>query len=200
MSHSAVLEPSQPPTRELPAVPRHAAAGTHTPAPDRTDGPSVASFVTALVGLVVPLLCLVAILLGAIGVGRASRRGTRGRGLAKAGITLGVLQLGLTVVVGIVLYLAWDAYGDDLRGGLHGVARVSEQYAGLSATVDRFADGDLGAAWDLARDLGPSGLATLASDAGELRDLASSCRDGDPSACTALLDRLPEGITPPPGG
>ncbi|QAY69003.1 DUF4190 domain-containing protein [Xylanimonas protaetiae] len=183
-----------PLTQELPAVPRHAAPGVHVPTPERTDGPSVASFVTALVGLVVPLLSVVAILLGGIGVGRARRRGTRGRGLAKAGITLGVLEVAATLVVAVVLSWAWSQYGDDLRDGLHDVSRVSAQYAGLSEQVDRLADGDLGAAWDLVRDLGPSGVAQLASDAGELRDLATTCQDGDTAACTTLLDRLPEGL------
>jgi hypothetical protein len=192
VSPAAALEPSAPRARALRAVPHHAAAGVHLPLPDTTDGPSRASFVTALIGILVPLLGVLSILLGAVGLARTTRRGTRGRGLARAGITLGVLQLITVAVVSVALYWAWDAYGADLRDGLHGVAGVSEQYAGLSATVDRFADGDVGAAWDLARDLGPSGIARLAADADELRGLARSCQDGDRAACTTLLDRLPD--------
>ncbi len=190
VSHAAALEP--PPLRELPALPRHGAAGVYLPAPDVTDGPCRASLVTALFGVLVPVLGALSILLGVVGLARTSRRGTRGRGLARAGITLGALQLVVVAVVGLALYWAWDAYGDDLQDGLDGLAQVSGQYAPVSAAVDRLADGDLGAAWDLARDLGPSGLVGLATDAEELRDLAQSCQGGDRTACTSLLDRLPD--------
>ncbi|WP_425956205.1 hypothetical protein [Xylanimonas sp. McL0601] len=194
MTRHAALEPHVPPTQELPAVPRHAAPGVHVPPPDSTDGPSAAALVAALVGLVVPLVSVLAILLGSLGASRAARRGTRGRGLARAAVTLGVLELAVTFVVALGAWWVWEAYGDDLRGGLHGVAQVSEQYAALSAQVDRLADGDVGAALDLARELGPDGLVQLAGDAGELQGLADTCRSGDTSACTALLDALPAGL------
>lgn len=196
MSHAAALEPSVPPTRELPAVPRHGAAGAHLPTPDRTDGPSVAAFVAGLLGLVVPLLCVLAIVLGSLGVGRAAHRGTRGRGLAKAGLVLGVLEVAFTVVVGAGVWFVWRTYGDDLRDGLAQVSAVSAHAdVALLADAERLADGDLGAAWALARDLGPSGIVELASNAGELRDLAGLCQGGDTAACGTLLDRLPDGFS-----
>ncbi len=193
MSHDIAADPL-PTTLSIPTVPRHAAAGAHVPPPDHTDRPSRWSFVLGLLGLVVPLVSVLAILLGSLGMGRTAQRGTRGRGLAKAGVTLGVIELVVTFVVGAGAWYVWQTYGDDLRDGLRSVASTAPEYADLSANVDRFAAGELGAAWNIARDLGPSGIAALASDAGALREMVGACRDGAPEACTELLDRLPEGL------
>ncbi|MCL1872201.1 MAG: DUF4190 domain-containing protein [Promicromonosporaceae bacterium] len=190
MSQPTALEP-QPHTREMAAVRRHAAAGQHHPAPDQTDGPSVASLWVGILGLVVPLLSVVAILLGSLGLGRAERRATRGRGFAKAGITLGVIELVFTLVVGLAVYLVWDAYGAQLQQGLHGVAQVSKEYQGLSDQVDALAGGDLGAGFDLAKQLGPSGFVQLAGDASHLKALAGRCQDGTKAACQQLVHSLP---------
>jgi hypothetical protein len=154
----------------------------------------VAALVSGVVGLVVPLVSVLAIVLGGIGAERTRRRGTRGRAVALGGVTLGVFELVVTAVVALGAWWVWDAYGDDLRAGLDGVAAVSHEYAPLADDVDRFAGGDLGAAVDLARGLGPDGLAQLAGSAGDLRRLADDCRSGDQSACTALLDALPPGL------
>lgn len=193
MSHDIAAEPL-PTTQTLPTVPRHAAAGAHVPTPDETDRPSRWAFGLGLVGLVVPLVSVLAILLGSLGMGRAARRGTRGRGLAKAGVTLGVIELAFTMVAGAGVWYVWHTYGDDLREGLQDVAQVSREYTDLSVNVDRFAAGDLGAGWDVVRDLGPSGIVELASEAGTLRDLATACRGDEPEACSQLLDALPDGL------
>lgn len=160
-----------------------------------TDVASVASLVTALVGLVVPLLSVLAIVLGAIGIHRTRRRGTKGRGMASIGTTLGVVELLLTAALAVGAWALWSTYGDDLQRGL-------EQAQELSGQAGELGDlGDLGA---LLGDQLTSGfspdrigdLATTLGDADELRGLAEQCQGGDPAACDELLQSVPEGVLP----
>lgn len=64
------------------------------------DAPSIAALVTGLVGL-----GPVPIALGAVGLARTRRRGTRGRGMAWAGLGLGVLSLLAYAALGGLVWL-----------------------------------------------------------------------------------------------
>jgi hypothetical protein len=85
------------------------------PAPSRgTDGFAIASLVTGILGLaIVPLV------LGIVAISRINRSGQDGKGLAIAGIVLGVLGIvgWLLVVVGaIAFFTAFETYGYDAYG------------------------------------------------------------------------------------
>jgi hypothetical protein len=189
--------------REPAPVPVHDDGGRGYRAADRpapvaaprghgTDVASVASLVTALLGLVVPLLSVLAIVLGGVGIDRTRRRGTKGRGMAVTGTALGVVELLLTAALVAGAWALWNTYGDDLQHGL-------EQAQELSGRT-----GDLGDIGDLVRDqltdgLSPERIGDLAGtlgDAGELRDLAEQCQGGEPAACDELLQHVPEGLVP----
>jgi hypothetical protein len=187
-----------PPTLALPVTgPQHAAAGPHHETPDRIDGPSVAALVAGLLGLVVPLVSVLAIVLGGIGAERTARRGTRGRAAARTGMTLGVVEVLVTAVVVGGAWWAWSTFGDDLREGLDRASAASKQYAALADEVDRLADGDLGALRDLASGLSLGDVRDLigtAANVDELSSLAGDCQAGDPAACRQLLEAVPSGL------
>jgi hypothetical protein len=176
-------------------APATATLPTAEPRRRGTDVASVASFVTALVGLVVPLLSILAIVLGGIGIDRTRRKGTRGRGLALAGTALGVVELLLTVALVAGAWALWNTYGDDLQRGIEHAQELSGRAGEL---------GDVGDLGDLVRERltdAPSldelgDLAGTLGDAGQLRDLAEQCQGGDAGACDQLLQHVPEGLLP----
>jgi hypothetical protein len=73
------------------------------PTPSESNGMALASFVLALVGLVVGGLILgtLAIIFGLIGLGTAGSRGGAGKGQATAGILIGIVD-----VVGAIIVLS----------------------------------------------------------------------------------------------
>lgn len=83
--------------------PYHAGGWQEAPPPAPVDGVAVAALVTGVLSLgPVPLA------LGIAGMSRTRRSGTRGRGLAVAGLVLGALQTVALVVAGVVLWTAWS--------------------------------------------------------------------------------------------
>lgn len=81
------IPPPQIPPRSQPLPP---------PAP--MDGISIASLVTSILGMCVPLLGLIGIGLGAAGITRTAGGRRRGRGLAIAGLAVGVVSLVFLVI------------------------------------------------------------------------------------------------------
>jgi hypothetical protein len=192
--------PRQPSAQPWGAAPSQAARPAHggpvgpppqrpTPAAARrgTEPTAVAALLTGLVGFVVPLLGILAIVLGGVGLDRTRRRGTGGRGMAATGVTLGSIQVVLTAVVVIGGLIFWNAYGDDIQQGLEEAEQLTQTDLSVPDLLLGGLTGDLsfGDLQELAGTLG---------DAGELQDLGGQCQAGDPSACEDLLGNLPDGI------
>ena len=83
--------------------------GGYPPPPPGTNGLAIASLVCSLTS---PLLCslisIVGIVLGVVALNQIKQTGQQGRGLALAGIIVGVVIIVLTIVV-IVIYIAFFA-------------------------------------------------------------------------------------------
>src|SRR5687767_12458003 len=72
--------------------------------PVKTDGVSIAALVVGLIGMCVPLLNIVAIILGAIGMSRTNKPGIGGKGFAIAGLVLGIVGfLSSVMMISIML-------------------------------------------------------------------------------------------------
>jgi hypothetical protein len=101
--------------------PAYYAPGWQPPAP-KWDGPSVAALVTGVVGL-----GPVPVVLGAVGVARTRRRGTRGRGLAWTGLALGVLAIVGWAALGGLVWLLLRPLPADVDGPRYAVpSQVAE--------------------------------------------------------------------------
>jgi hypothetical protein len=164
--------------------------GDVTPPPlRRTEPTAVGALLTGLLGVVVPLVGVVAIVLGGIGLDRTRRRGTRGRGMAATGLTLGTLQVILTALVVVAGIALWNAVGDDVERGLAQVNELAQtDYSLPDVLLAPLADGvSLG---EIADWLG------TAAQVQELGGLGEQCRSGDLAACQDVVDSLPEGLVP----
>src|SRR6185437_15544268 len=65
--------------------------GGYGPAPTKTNTLAIISLVCAIVSVVFGILSIVAIILGALGLKQITARGEKGRGLAIAGLVIGIL-------------------------------------------------------------------------------------------------------------
>ena len=82
--------------------------------PSKTSGAAIASLVLGIVGLCVPVLGgLVAIILGIVGIGSTGKPNVKGRGLAIAGLILGVLTVLGWGAIGGVAAVAYHATAPD---------------------------------------------------------------------------------------
>ncbi|MEG3614120.1 DUF4190 domain-containing protein [Isoptericola haloaureus] len=154
-----------------------------------TEPTAVASLVTGLLGIVVPLVGVLAIVLGGIGLDRTRRRGTNGRGMARTGLTLGSLQVLFTTLLVVAGLMFWNAYGEDIEAGLAQVDAIAEGEISVPDVVLGGLTGDYSV--DDLQELGG-----LVGDADELQELGGQCRAGDAAACDDLLDRVPEDLIP----
>ncbi|GAA1849702.1 DUF4190 domain-containing protein [Myceligenerans crystallogenes] len=84
------------------------------PQPSGTDGFSLAALITAILGL-----GLVPVILGIVSLTRIKKSGQGGRGLAIAGIVLGVLEIvaGIAVLVSLVSIAGNEDFQEGLRSG-----------------------------------------------------------------------------------
>lgn len=162
------------------------AAGPERPGVEPT---AVGSLVAGLAGIVVPLVGILAIILGGIGLDRTRRRGTGGRGLATTGMTLGSVQVVLTTALVIGAWALWNQYGDDVERGLEQANQLAEaDFSVPELLLGGLTDGvSLGDLQELAGTVG---------DVDELRGLAELCGSGDAAACQDVLDRVPDGFLP----
>jgi hypothetical protein len=199
---AASSPPSAPrPARPAPAAPRHPAPAPAVPQPypaERrrpegarrgTEPTAVAAMVAAVVGFVVPLVGIIAIVLGGIGADRARRRGTGGRGMARTATVLGSIQVVVTTLVVLGGLLLWNAVADDLRRGLDQLDGVAVPELSLP---DLALDGLTG---ELSLDDVTDILGTV-GQVGELGDLADRCQSGDVAACDDLVGQIPEDLLP----
>ena len=79
--------------------------GGSDPMPPKTDGVSIAALVTSLLCVLAPL----GVILGIVGISRTKNRQRKGRGLAIAGIVIGVLMSIGTAAAGAAIFLVADA-------------------------------------------------------------------------------------------
>lgn len=179
------IPPVQHPAPRPPA-PQHQAP---PPAPRGTEPVAVAALVAGVLGFVVPLVGLLAIVLGGIGVDRTRRRGTGGRGMARTGIVLGSIQVVLTALLVVAGLLFWNAYGDDIERGLEQAGDLTQQELSLPDLVLGGLTGDY--SFEDLRD-----LAGAAGQMDELRELADQCQAGDPASCDELLENVPQDLVP----
>lgn len=161
-----------------------AGPGRAAPEPARrgTEPTAVAALITGILGFVVPLLGVLAIILGGIGLDRTRRRRSGGRGMAKTGIAFGSIQVVFTAIVVLAGVWLWNTYGDDIQQTLDEAEQLTQTDLSVPDLLGGLSLGDLG---DLAGTLG---------DADQLQDLGGQCQAGDPVSCEDLLDRLPDGI------
>lgn len=154
-----------------------------------TEPTAVAALITGLFGFVVPLLGILAIILGSIGLDRTRRRGSGGRGMAATGVTLGTIQVVFTAIIVIAGILFWNAYGDDIENGLEQAEQLTQTDLSLPDLLLGGLTGDvsLGDLQELAGTVG---------QADELRDLADQCQGGDGASCDDLLSSVPEDLLP----
>ena len=152
-----------------------------------TEPTAVAALVTGIFGFVVPLLGILAIVLGGVGLDRTRRRGTGGRGMAATGVTFGSIQVVFTALVVIAGLWFWNTYGDDVEAALAQAEELSQTDLSVPDLLLGGLTGDLsfGDLQDLAGTLG---------DADQLQDLGGQCQAGDAAACDDLLGSLPDGI------
>ncbi|MGW8567290.1 DUF4190 domain-containing protein [Isoptericola sp. NPDC055881] len=183
--------PAQAPAAARAAAPAPAPAGVpgHG-APQRrggTEPTAVAALITGIFGFVVPLLGVLAIVLGGVGMDRTRRRGTGGRGMAVTGVTFGSIQVVVTAVLVVVGLMLWNTYGDDIEQALAQAEDVTQ----TDLSIPDLLLGGLssGMSFDDLRE-----LAGTVGDTDRLQELGGQCQAGDPTSCEDLLDSLPDGI------
>lgn len=178
---------------------------------DRTDGVSIAALVTGLLGTGV-----VAIILGVLGLRRTKRDGTKGRGLAIAGLVLGGLGVLGWIVTAVVVTTAIGAYDnrlDDLHAAcdsgsmqacddLYAEAPPGSDHEEFGATCGGRTDGvDYCVGLDLSEgsgdvedgtDTGTAGAQAYGDDPA-LDAQWDACAAGDMAACDSLYLDSPAG-------
>ena len=83
--------PPPPPPVVTPPTPQpHQVAYQGAPRPVETNGMAVAALVLGIVGLLLPILSVLALIFGGIGMSKANQ-GASGKGMAVAGLVLGIL-------------------------------------------------------------------------------------------------------------
>ncbi|MFC8597447.1 DUF4190 domain-containing protein [Isoptericola sp. NPDC057191] len=152
-----------------------------------TEPTAVAALITGIFGFVVPLLGVLAIVLGGIGMDRTRRRGTGGRGMAVTGVTFGSIQVVVTAVLVVVGLMLWNTYGDDIEQALAQAEDVTQ----TDLSIPDLLLGGLSSGMSL-DDLRE--LAGTLGDTDRLQELGGQCQAGDPTSCEDLLDSLPDGI------
>lgn len=170
-----------------PAAPAGTSRPAHESAHRGTEPTAVAALITGILGFVVPLLGVLAIILGGIGLDRTRRRRSGGRGMAKTGIAFGSIQVVFTAIVVIAGLWLWNTYGDDIQQALDEAEQLTQTDLSIPDLLLGGVTGDLsfGDLQDLAGTLG---------DADQLQELGGQCQAGDPTSCEDLLSRLPDGI------
>jgi hypothetical protein len=95
-----------------PAAPAYGAGGyTPYPAPEKTNTLAIISLVASLAGVfIVPIIGqIVGIITGHMGLKQIKERAEKGHGLALAGVIIGYVTLGLTILITVILIIAFVA-------------------------------------------------------------------------------------------
>ncbi|MFT3789327.1 MAG: hypothetical protein QM770_24625 [Tepidisphaeraceae bacterium] len=95
--------PPQPGYPQQPGYPSQPGGYGGYPAITKTSGAAIAALICGLI-ICFPLTSLAAILLGLIGFINAGKPGMKGRGLAVAGLLLGLIGLGGQIAAGVYFY------------------------------------------------------------------------------------------------
>lgn len=98
--------PGYPPP---PGLPPFGQQGYSLPAISRTSGAAVASLVCGLVLCIPVITGLVAIITGIVGIVETGKPAVKGRGMAIAGLILGIFSLGGYALVGSGVFALWEA-------------------------------------------------------------------------------------------
>ncbi|GEA87519.1 DUF4190 domain-containing protein [Cellulomonas cellasea] len=161
-----------------------------------TDGMSIAALVTGILGL-----GFIPVILGVLGLKRTKANGTSGRGLAIAGIILGVLSFIAWIVLAISLFVASNAIRESVEeaGGLDELTQQLEELeTPAPEATDPATDGtdDLAASATPLKDVAPltvgafttTGLTDEATitGAGALEAYTASYTDGASTVETVL--------------
>ena len=193
-AHARPVQPAAPGwPQHQPQHPQHPYAGpdvlSRRPAYPGTEPAAVASLVSGILGILVPLVGVLAIVLGGIGLDRTRRRGTSGRGMAATGLTLGSVQVVLTAALVVGAWAAWNAVETEVE---RTVAQANELAQVDLSFLDLVAGG-------LSEGVSFGDLGELAGSVGELdqlRGAADECQAGDLASCETLLGNVPEGLLP----
>lgn len=169
--------------------PAPAPAPARQPARRGTEPTAVAALLIGLLGIVVPLIGILAIILGSIGRDRTRRRGTDGRGMATTGVVLGTVQLIFTTLLVVGGLLFWNAYGDQIEAALDQANELTSADLSVPDLLLGGITGDY--SFDDLRELGGA-----LGNTDELRELGGQCRSGDSAACENLLENVPDGLVP----
>jgi hypothetical protein len=103
------------------------------------NGIAVASMILGIVSLVLfflwflaPILALLAIIFGALGIGKAKKIGGKGKGMAIAGLVTGSIGLVVSIIIIVLAFIvvskakSYDRYGE-IEAGHDTVALVAPQ-------------------------------------------------------------------------
>src|SRR5579872_3206789 len=95
----------------MPGQPGFGGQGYSLPAATRTSGAAIASLVCGLIFCIPGLTGLVAVITGIIGIGQTGNPAVKGRGMAIAGLILGILSLAGWGLFGGGMYVMYQAAG-----------------------------------------------------------------------------------------
>lgn len=74
--------------------------------PEGTNGLAVTGFVLSLCGFATVITFFVGLILSAMGLSQTKKTGQDGRGLALAGVIIGAIGSGITIIIGIIMTIA----------------------------------------------------------------------------------------------
>jgi Domain of unknown function (DUF4190) len=103
------VPPGYPPPNFPPGMPPGMGQGYSIPGSSRTSGAAITSLVCGILGCIPLVTGVVAVITGIVGISATSNPAVKGRGMAIAGLILGLISIGL-----------WLAFGGGLAAALHG--------------------------------------------------------------------------------
>lgn len=144
-----------PPTPGYPSQPGSPASYGMAPTPKRSNGPAIGSLVCGLLGCVPFITGLLAVILGIVGIRKTKDPHVGGKGLAIAGLILGIVSIGAWALFGsaILALVVGTQANRDLAGKF-----IKDLGAGnvqaASASASSLAPGDLQAMSDEVKGYG----------------------------------------------
>src|ERR1700728_2634584 len=94
------VPPGYPPPNFPPGMPPGMGQGYFMPGASRTSGAAITSLVCGLLGCVPLVTGVVAVITGIVGISATSNPAVKGRGMAIAGLILGLISVGLWLAFG----------------------------------------------------------------------------------------------------
>jgi len=97
-----------PPGEPMPPLPGYPPGGLPAPTPQRANGPAIASLVLGILGCIPEITGILAIIFGIVGLRRARNPQVGGKGMAIAGLVLGLISVVLWSLSGTMLAVSYS--------------------------------------------------------------------------------------------